>query len=45
MRPVPLAIKGKEKEISLQSKFKVMVKDKNKVTFANTFLESSTFHT
>lgn len=37
--------KGNGKENSLESKFKVTAEDKNKVTFANTFQESSTFHT
>lgn len=36
---------GNGKENSLESKFKVTAIDKNKVTFANKFQESSTFHT
>lgn len=40
-----MVIKGKERENSLQSKFKVTVEDKNRAAFANTLQESSTFHT
>lgn len=40
-----MVIKGKGKENSLQSKFEVTAEDKNKVAFANTLQESSTFHT
>lgn len=40
-----MIIKQKEKENSLQSKFKVTVKEKYKITFADTFQASNTSYT
>lgn len=40
-----MIIKQKGKENSLQSKFKITVKEKNKITFANTFQVSNTSYT